>query len=77
MYVCLRGFFSARSDNLNDHYLRNYDTDLSIPQPKKEFLKRSLRYRGAVLYGTVFLTRLNLLNRFTLLKILLNLYKFL
>ena len=50
---CLRGFFSARSDNLNDHYLRNYDTDLSIPQPKKEFLKRSLRYRGAVLWNSL------------------------
>ena len=45
--VHYRGFFSARTDNLNDHYLRNYDTDLSIPQPKKEFLKRSFRYRGA------------------------------
>ena len=44
----LRDFFSARSDNNNNYNLRNYDTDLSIPKPKKEFLKRSFRYRGAV-----------------------------
>ena len=40
---CLRDFFSAR----------NYDTDLSIPKPKKEFLKRSFRYRGAVLWNSL------------------------
>ncbi len=50
---CLRGFFSARSDNLNDNYLRNYDIDLSTSQPKKEFLKRSFRYRGAVLWNNL------------------------
>ena len=47
--LCLRDFFSARSDNNNSYNLRNHDTDLSIPKPKKEFLKRSFRYRGAVL----------------------------
>ena len=40
---CLRDFFSAR----------NYDTDLSIPKPKKEFPKRSFRYRGAVLWNSL------------------------
>ena len=49
---CLRDFFSARSDN-NNYNLRNYDTDLSIPKPKKEFLKRSFRYRGAVLWNSL------------------------
>lgn len=50
---CLREFFSARSDNHNDYNLRNYDTDLSIPKPKKEFLKRSFRYSGAVLWNSL------------------------
>jgi hypothetical protein len=50
---CLREFFSARSNNDNDYHLRNYDTDLSLPKPKKEFLKRSFRYSGAVLWNSL------------------------
>ena len=50
---CLRDFFSARSDNNNNYNPRNYVTDLSIPKPKKEFLKRSFRYRGAVLWNNL------------------------
>ena len=50
---CLRQFFSAPSDINNNYNLRNYDSDLSIPQPKKEFLKRSFRYRGAVLWNSL------------------------
>ena len=48
-----RDFFSARSDNNNNYNLRNYGTDLSIPKPKKDFLKRSFRYRGAVLWNSL------------------------
>ena len=43
---CLRKSFSERSVNENGYNLRNYDTDLSIPRPNKEFLKRSFIYRG-------------------------------
>ena len=50
---CLREFFPARSNNDNDYHLRNYDTDLSLPKPKKEFLKRSFRYSGAVLWNSL------------------------
>ena len=50
---CLRQFFSAQSDINNNYNLRNYDSDLSIPKPKKEFLKRSFRYRGAVLWNSL------------------------
>ena len=50
---CLREFFSARSNNDNDYHLRNYNTDLSLPKPKKEFLKRSFRYSGAVLWNSL------------------------
>ncbi len=36
---CLREFFPTQSNNDNDYHLRNYDTDLSLPKPKKNFLK--------------------------------------
>ena len=49
---CLRESFSARSVNENKYNLRNYDTDLSIPRSKKEALKRSFKYRGAVLWNS-------------------------
>ena len=35
---CLREFFSARSNNDNDYHLRKYDTDLSLPKHKIEFI---------------------------------------
>jgi hypothetical protein len=38
---------------VNDYHLRNYDTDPSLPKPKKEFLKRSFRYSGAVLWASL------------------------
>jgi hypothetical protein len=50
---CLREFFSARSNNDNDYHLRKYDTDISLSKPKKEFLKRSFRYSGAVLWNSL------------------------
>ena len=50
---CLRQQFSVRNNNTNDYNLRNYGTDLSIPKPKKEFLKRSFKYRGAVLWNNL------------------------
>ena len=50
---CLRQQFSARNNNTNDYNLRNYGTDLPIPKPKKEFLKRSFKYRGAVLWNNL------------------------
>ncbi len=49
---CLRESFTVRSVNENDYNLRNYDTDLSIPRPKKEALKRSFKYRGTVLWNS-------------------------
>ena len=44
-------FLHELSNNDNDYHLRNYDTDLSLLKPKKEFLKRSFRYSGAVLWN--------------------------
>ena len=46
-------FLSARSVNENEYNLRNYNTDLSIPRPKKEALKRSFKYRGALLWNSL------------------------
>ena len=66
---CLRDFFSARSDNNNNnnYNLRNYDTGLSILKPKKEFLREVLGTK-VLFYGTVFLMKLKLLNRYILSK---------
>ena len=32
----------------DDDDLRNRETDLILPKPKKEFLKRSFKYNGAI-----------------------------
>ena len=34
-----------------DYHLRNSAADLTLPKPKREFLKRSFKYRGAVLWN--------------------------
>ena len=49
---CLRQQFSAQNST-NNYSLQNYGTDLSIPKPQKEFLKRSFKYRGAVLWNNL------------------------
>jgi hypothetical protein len=36
----------SEGDSLYD--LRNRETDLVLPKPKKEFLKRSFKYNGAI-----------------------------
>ena len=35
------------------HNLRNSDTDLALPKPKREFSKRSFRYIGAMLWNSL------------------------
>ena len=49
----LKEFFSKRSIFQNTHNLRNNDTDLALPKPKREFLKRSFRYSGAMLWNSL------------------------
>ena len=39
------------SEYENTYNLRNTNTDLALPQPKKEFLKKSFRYSGALLWN--------------------------
>ena len=50
----LRNSFVWRNVDQTDNYLRNTATDLTLPKPKKEFLKRSFKFsgtsRGAMLW---------------------------
>ena len=47
----LRGSFVSREIDQTNYYLRNTATDLSLPKPKREFLKKSLNYSGAMLWN--------------------------
>ena len=43
----LRASFIQMSESQNDYQLRNRETDLIIPKPKSEYLKKSFKYSGA------------------------------
>jgi hypothetical protein len=45
----LRGSFVRREIDQTNYPLRNSVTNLTIPKPKREFLKKSLKYSGAML----------------------------
>ena len=47
----LRGSFVRREIDQTNYYLRNTATDLSLPKPKREFLKKSFKYSGAMLWN--------------------------
>ena len=47
----LRGSFVRREIDQTNFYLRNTATDLSLPKPKREFLKKSFKYSGAMLWN--------------------------
>ncbi len=47
----LRGSFVRREIDQTNYHLRNTATDLTIPQPKREFLKKSFKYSGAMLWN--------------------------
>ena len=44
----LRGSFVRREIDQTNYRLRNTATDLTLPKPKREFLKKSFKYSGAV-----------------------------
>ena len=49
----LRDSFVKLSEiNIIDN-LRNLETDLGLPRPKKNFLKRSFKYSGAMLWNNI------------------------
>ena len=46
----LRNSFVRRNVDQTDYHLRNSATDLTLPKPKREFLKRSFKYSGAIYF---------------------------
>ena len=44
----LKQLFRRCSEGDSPYDLRNRETDLVLPKPKKEFLKRSFKYDGAI-----------------------------
>ena len=51
MYKILNDDTAPSLRNSLDHHLRNSATDLTLPKPKREFLKRSFKYSGEC-FGT-------------------------
>ena len=47
----LRNSFVKRNVDQTDYHLRSSATDLTLPKPKREFLKRSFKYSGAMLWN--------------------------
>ena len=47
----LRNSFVRRSVSQNRYNLRNNTTDLTLLKPKREFLKRTFKYSGAMLWN--------------------------
>ena len=47
----LRNSFVRRNVDQTDYHLRNSATDLTLPKPKREFLKRRFKYSGAMLWN--------------------------
>ena len=50
-YHNLRNSFVRRNVDQTDYHLRNSATDVTLPKPKREFLKRSFKYSGAMLWN--------------------------
>ena len=40
-----------RNVDQTKYYLRNTDTDLTLSKPKRDFLKRSFKFSGAMLWN--------------------------
>ena len=47
----LKNSLVRRNVDQTDYHLRNIATDLTLPKPKREFLKRSIKYSGAMLWN--------------------------
>lgn len=50
IYRHLRNSFIRRNCEQTSYHLRNSKTDLTLHKPKKEFLKRNIKYRGAKIW---------------------------
>ncbi len=49
----LREKFIKIKDLNREHNLRSNDTDLALPKPKMNYLKRSFRYSGAMMWNSL------------------------
>ena len=47
----LRNSFVRRNVDQTDYHLRNSATNLTLPKPKREFLERSFKYSGVMLWN--------------------------
>ena len=50
----LKQLFRRCNEGDSPYELRNRETDLILSKPKKEFLKRSLKYNGAITIGIIY-----------------------
>jgi hypothetical protein len=67
----LKDSLISRNILLNNYNLRNSQTDLTLPKPNREFLKRSFKYSGAYLWNNLPLEAiLSKLNQFIYLKVI-------
>ena len=48
---CLRDSFIKLKDTDRNYNLRNIETDLALPKPNTNFLKRSFKYRSSMLWS--------------------------
>ena len=53
----LRGSFVTKKIDQTNYRLRNAATDLALPKPKREFLKMSFKYSGAMLWNQLSVER--------------------
>ena len=49
----LKDKFIRRDTNLNNYNLRSANTNLPVPRPNTEYLKKSFGYSGAVLWNSL------------------------
>ena len=47
----LRNSFVRKNADQTDYYLRNSATDLTLPKPNRQFLKRSFKYSDAMFWN--------------------------
>jgi hypothetical protein len=50
---CLRESLVRLSELNRGHNLRNQETDLALPKPKTNFLKRSFKYSASMLWNNL------------------------
>ena len=65
----LKELLIKRSSFQTDYDLRNSHTDLALPKPRREYLKKALS-TVVLHFGIAFRAKLRKRNQFTLLKIL-------